>query len=218
MNTILASKSPRRAKILSDHGWIFTVEPTEAEEVSIPRAPKRTVLVNAARKLKACREAHPDAEIVAADTIVWFNGRIYGNKHDIYGVTIESTSRSRLNNGLFGSFGENAYIERVNFVDITHVIDLQATAQDATFGLLAGNAQDGAKFKNVTVSGKLVFGDSCASLVDGSGYTIKTIIADGDTSGITAGEILAQKQNAENNAFELKTDEDGTVYIVSAGN
>ena len=147
-----------------------------------------------------------------------FNGRIYGNKHDIYGVTIESTSRSRLNNGLFGSFGENAYIERVNFVDITHVIDLQATAQDATFGLLAGNAQDGAKFKNVTVSGKLVFGDSCASLVDGSGYTIKTIIADGDTSGITAGEILAQKQNAENNAFELKTDEDGTVYIVSAGN
>lgn len=83
MNTILASKSPRRAKILSDHGWIFTVEPTEAEEVSIPRAPKRTVLVNAARKLKACREAHPDAEIVAADTIVWFNGRIYGKPRNL---------------------------------------------------------------------------------------------------------------------------------------
>ena len=83
MNTILASKSPRRAKILSDHGWIFTVEPTEAEEVSIPCAPKRTVLVNAARKLKACRKAHPDAEIVAADTIVWFNGRIYGKPRDL---------------------------------------------------------------------------------------------------------------------------------------
>ena len=83
MKTILASKSPRRAKILSEHGWSFTVEPTEAEEVSIPRAPKRTVLVNAARKLKACRSVHPDAEIVAADTIVWFNGRIYGKPRDL---------------------------------------------------------------------------------------------------------------------------------------
>ena len=83
MTTILASKSPRRAKILQEHGWTFAVEPTEAEEVSIPRAPKRTVLVNAARKLKACRKNHPDAEIVAADTIVWFNGRIYGKPRDL---------------------------------------------------------------------------------------------------------------------------------------
>ena len=83
MATILASKSPRRAKILSSHGWGFTVEPTEAEEVSIPCAPKRTVLVNAARKLKACRDAHPDAEIVAADTIVWLDGRIYGKPRDL---------------------------------------------------------------------------------------------------------------------------------------
>ena len=83
MRTILASKSPRRAKILAEHGWSFSVEPTEAEEVSIPRAPKRTVLVNAARKLKACRDIHPDAEIVAADTIVWFNGRIYGKPRDL---------------------------------------------------------------------------------------------------------------------------------------
>lgn len=83
MNIILASKSPRRAKILSDHGWSFKVEPTESDEVSIPRAPKRTVLVNAARKLKACRANHSDAVIVAADTIVWFNGRIYGKPRDL---------------------------------------------------------------------------------------------------------------------------------------
>ena len=80
---ILASKSPRRAKILSAMGIDFTVEPTDAAEVSIPRAPKRTVLVNAARKLKACREKHPQEEIVAADTIVWFNGRIYGKPRDL---------------------------------------------------------------------------------------------------------------------------------------
>ena len=80
---ILASKSPRRAKILADLGWTFSVEPTEADEVSIPHAPRRTVLVNAARKLKACRALHPDAAIVAADTIVWFDGRIYGKPRDL---------------------------------------------------------------------------------------------------------------------------------------
>ena len=83
MKTILASKSPRRAKILADLGWTFSVEPTEADEVSIPHAPRRTVLVNAARKLKACRALHPDAAIVAADTIVWFDGRIYGKPRDL---------------------------------------------------------------------------------------------------------------------------------------
>ena len=83
MVTILASKSPRRAKILADHGWKFEVEPTEAAEVSIPRAPRRTVLVNAARKLKACRARHPEALIIAADTIVWFDGRIYGKPRDL---------------------------------------------------------------------------------------------------------------------------------------
>ena len=83
MKTILASKSPRRAKILADHGWTFTVEPTEADEVNIPRAPRRTVLVNASRKLKACRARHPAAFIVSADTIVWFNGRIYGKPRDL---------------------------------------------------------------------------------------------------------------------------------------
>lgn len=75
---ILASKSPRRAKILRSLGFAFEVVPTEAAEVSIPRAPKRTVLVNAARKLKACREIYPQESIIAADTIVWFKGRIYG--------------------------------------------------------------------------------------------------------------------------------------------
>ena len=83
METILASKSPRRAKILAEHGWSFVVEPAECAEVSIPRAPRRTVLVNAARKLKASRKLHPDAEIIAADTIVWFDGRIYGKPRDL---------------------------------------------------------------------------------------------------------------------------------------
>ena len=75
---VLASKSPRRAKILQSLGVEFEVFPTEAEEVCISHAPQRTVSVNALRKLEACRAANPDARILAADTVVWHGGRIYG--------------------------------------------------------------------------------------------------------------------------------------------
>ena len=79
---ILASKSPRRAKILADMGFVFEVRATEARGISVPRAPKRTVTANAALKLEAARALFPDAAILAADTIVWFAGRIYGKPRD----------------------------------------------------------------------------------------------------------------------------------------
>ena len=144
-----------------------------------------------------------------------FNGRIEGNKYSISNVSFESTSRSRFTNGLFSSLGENAYIDSVEFENITHTIDLMTVAQDATFGLLAGTAADGARFRKVTVSGKLVFGDNCAALVGSDIFTIKTVIGNGSTTGITADSIEVVKQNEENTAFKLETDDNGVVTIVS---
>jgi hypothetical protein len=144
-----------------------------------------------------------------------FNGKIFGNKHKITGISFESTSRSRLTNGLFSSLGENAYIENLRLENITHTIDLMAVAQDATFGLLAGTAAEGAEFKGVTVSGKLIFGDNCASLAGSDSFTVKTLVGSGNVSGITEGEILVEKKNEENTSFNLTVDEDGTVSIVS---
>ena len=95
---ILASGSPRRAKILRDLGVDFEIVKTEAAEVSIPHDPVRTVTENACAKLRAAadtvatscdlpeeagrapRTCHP---ILAADTIVWFNNRIYGKPRDL---------------------------------------------------------------------------------------------------------------------------------------
>ena len=90
-----------------------------------------------------------------------------------------------------------------------------AVAQDATFGLIAGTAAEGATFKNVTVSGKLVFGDNCAALAGSDSFIIKTLVGNGNTNGITEGEILVEKKNEENTSFNLTVDEDGTVSIVS---
>ena len=94
---ILASGSPRRAKILRDLGVDFEIVKTEAPEVSIPHDPVRTVTENAREKLHAALVATsaalpfgrlgeaplPGRSILAADTIVWFNNRIYGKPRDL---------------------------------------------------------------------------------------------------------------------------------------
>jgi len=82
---ILASGSPRRAKILHDRGVEFEIVRTEAPEVSIPHDPVRTVTENALAKLHAAAAAEDAAgqAILAADTIVWFANRIYGKPRDL---------------------------------------------------------------------------------------------------------------------------------------
>ncbi len=89
---ILASGSPRRAKILRDLGVDFEIVKTEAPEVSIPHDPVRTVTENARAKLRAAVDTvatscdPPEVEgrpILAADTIVWFDNRIYGKPRDL---------------------------------------------------------------------------------------------------------------------------------------
>ncbi|MGN0846701.1 MAG: Maf family protein [Kiritimatiellia bacterium] len=79
MPLTLASQSPRRAKILADFGVDFVVLKTDALEVSIPAEPERTVVENAVRKLRACG----CVPALAADTIVWLDGVIYGKPVDM---------------------------------------------------------------------------------------------------------------------------------------
>ena len=74
MKLTLASGSPRRAKILKDLGVEFEVARTDAPEVTYPDDPERTVRENALAKGAAVGHGN----VLSADTIVWFDGRIYG--------------------------------------------------------------------------------------------------------------------------------------------
>ena len=76
---ILASGSPRRAKILRDCGVEFTVVKSDAPEVSYPHDPERTVKENALAKGATVSGTN----ILSADTIVWFNNRIYGKPRNL---------------------------------------------------------------------------------------------------------------------------------------
>ncbi len=80
MKIVLASGSPRRAKILRDLGVEFEVVKTDAPEVAYPDDPERTVRENALAKGAACPRR---GRVLSADTIVWFDGRIYGKPRDL---------------------------------------------------------------------------------------------------------------------------------------
>ena len=76
---ILASGSPRRAKILREHGVDFEILKTDAPEVCYPDDPERTVRENALAKGAAAQSRN----VLSADTIVWFAGRIYGKPRNL---------------------------------------------------------------------------------------------------------------------------------------
>ena len=81
---ILASGSPRRAKILRDLGVVFEVVKTDAPESSYPGDPERTVRENALAKGAVLTFSNPPTRhVLSADTIVWLDGRIYGKPRDL---------------------------------------------------------------------------------------------------------------------------------------
>ena len=73
-NLVLASASPRRAKILGMMGIKFRVIVPEVEELMFLDDSRHTVEVNAKLKLEWCRERNPDNAIIAADTVVELDG------------------------------------------------------------------------------------------------------------------------------------------------
>ena len=75
---LLASSSPRRKEILEMVRAKVRVLPSNAEE-SIYPTPEETAIKNAEFKVLAVKDkAEPDEIILAADTIVVFNGKVLG--------------------------------------------------------------------------------------------------------------------------------------------
>jgi septum formation protein len=80
MKLILASTSPRRAEILHDAGFSFSVVSSPVDETHVPGEPPSDYvqrLANAKAELVAARAAGPGI-VLAADTVVTLEGRIFG--------------------------------------------------------------------------------------------------------------------------------------------
>lgn len=83
MHLILASASPRRRELLQTLGRPFSVVISEIDERPWPREkPASYALRNAAEKARAVAARHPDAVVLAADTIVVVDERILEKPRD----------------------------------------------------------------------------------------------------------------------------------------
>lgn len=78
---ILASASPRRLDLLRTAGIEPLVCPTECEEICDGMAPRDLVVANARLKAEACAKEHSGV-IVAADTVVALDDKIFGKPQD----------------------------------------------------------------------------------------------------------------------------------------
>jgi septum formation protein len=68
---ILASASPRRAKLLRQLGVAFQIDPADVREVDEKHlSAGETARINAYRKARVAAREHPDAVILGADTVV----------------------------------------------------------------------------------------------------------------------------------------------------
>jgi len=75
---ILASRSPRRRKILDSLGLEFETVAPDVEEIEYHGNPSALVRENALRKWQWCAARFPDAAIIAADTMVEMDGHCMG--------------------------------------------------------------------------------------------------------------------------------------------
>ncbi len=67
---------------MREAGYDFEVVVTDADEIADSADPVGTVTHNALAKLAACRAIRPDADILTADTLVWFEGKLVGKPRD----------------------------------------------------------------------------------------------------------------------------------------
>ncbi len=80
---VLASTSPRRKQILSDAGFKFSIQSKNVDEVYHPALQREQIPLYLA-KLKALPLLADikDELLIAADTIVWLNGKVIGKPVD----------------------------------------------------------------------------------------------------------------------------------------
>lgn len=81
---ILASKSPRRSQILGALGYAFEVVVSDVEEHDHPEAiPHLMVEHNAQLKAREVARQRPDAFVIAADTTVYLNERVFAKPQNL---------------------------------------------------------------------------------------------------------------------------------------
>lgn len=129
MKIILASNSPRRKELLEQAGVDFEVKSADVEEITTKSMPNEVVEELSLIKARTIAANNPNRIVLAADTVVAYDGKILGkpkneadafrmlkalsgNAHEVYtGVTIID------NNGDINTFSECTEVVMYNNSD-----------------------------------------------------------------------------------------------------
>jgi septum formation protein len=124
MRLVLASASPRRRQLLAEQGYDFTVAPAEIEEIAPPHlTPGEIVLWNARAKAQAIARQQPLGIVLGVDTLVAFEGRVFGKPRDLDEAFEMVSAMSGRAHEVFSGvcLARAATHEERNFVEITRV-------------------------------------------------------------------------------------------------
>jgi len=95
---ILASESPRRQSLLQQLGVKFTISPANiAEDISESISPEQLVRSLAWQKARQVLQNRPEGIVIAADTIVCWEGRVMGkpvDRDDAHAMLCQLSGRS----------------------------------------------------------------------------------------------------------------------------
>ena len=119
---ILASASPRRRALLTEHGYSFTVLPAEVEEIAPAYlSAGEIVLWNARAKAAAIGRRHPESLVLGVDTVVEFEGAVLGKPRD---AAAAAAMLARLNGHTHSVYSGVCLLHRArsrSFFEITRV-------------------------------------------------------------------------------------------------
>ena len=186
---VLASASPRRAKILADLGADFVVRPADAEE---PRFADPVESVRAAALAKhaaAARAASPEEAILAADTLVALDGAAIGkprDREDAVGMLLRLSGREHLVHTAVAASAPGRGAEPDVFVETSAVRFRPLARADAEAYLDAARTLDRAGAYDIATSGGLVVESFSGSFTNVMGLPAERVGAWLSANGLLA--------------------------------
>ena len=143
MRILLASRSPRRADLLSSAGYTYDVMPGDVDETVHPgETPGNYVARMARAKAAVVAETHPERFVLSADTVVVIDGAILGKPlNAVHAQVMLEQLSGRIHDVLTGvtvSHGQSVVTE----VERTRVRIRKLTANEITAYVASGEFQD----------------------------------------------------------------------------
>ena len=173
---ILASQSPRRQELLARVAPDFITEPAAIDERALPQsAPATYVQTLAQAKGQAIAAKHPDATVIAADTMVAYQDQMLGKPRDREDaaamLTMLAGQTHQVHTGLFVRTPQTEKLQVVT----TEVTFWPLTAAEIAAYLDMGEYQDKAGAYGIQGQGALLVNGIVGDYYNVMGLPISTL-------------------------------------------